>query len=97
MFKYKREMNNYDRAKNLEYSFSDNEKLCFCMSGTLKSSKPYHGMFIKDSKVLLENLVETFNIDNNMYKIVELDTKTKELSMRQYEKAAESSTEEYKE
>ena len=80
MFKYKREMNNYDRAKNLEYSFSDNEKLCFCMSGTLKSSKPYHGMFIKDSKVLLENLVETFNIDNNMYKIVELDTKTKELS-----------------
>ena len=50
MFKYKREINNYDRAKNIEYSLSDNAKVCFCMSGTLKSTKPYHGMYIKDSK-----------------------------------------------
>ena len=57
MFKYKREINNYDRAKNIEYSLSDNAKVCFCMSGTLKSTKPYHGMYIKDSKVLLEKLV----------------------------------------
>jgi len=84
MFKYKREMNNYDRAKALEYCLTDNARACFCMSGTLKSSKPYHGMYIKDSKVLLENLVETFTIGSDTYKIVELDTKTKELSTQEY-------------
>ena len=84
MFKYKREMNNYDRAKALEYCLTDNARVCFCMSGTLKSSKPYHGMYIKDSKVLLENLVETFTIGSDTYKIVELDTKTKELSTQEY-------------
>ena len=84
MFKYKREINNYDRAKNIEYSLSDNAKVCFCMSGTLKSTKPYHGMYIKDSKVLLENLVETFELNGNTYKIVELETKSKDLNTQDY-------------
>ena len=84
MFKYKREINNYEQAKQLEYSFSDNSKVCFCTSGTLQTRKPYHGMYIKDSKVLLENIVETFEIDNTTYKIIEIDTKSRELMTRDY-------------
>lgn len=84
MFEYKREINNYDRAKNIEYNLSDNGKVCFCMSGTLKSIKPYHGMYIKDSKVLLENLVETFELDGKTYKLVEIETKSKDLNTQEY-------------
>ena len=84
MFKYKREINNYDKARQLEYSISDNSKVCFCTTGTLQTRKPYHGMYIKDSKVLMENIVETFSIDNSTYKIVEIDTKSKELLTRDY-------------
>lgn len=84
MFKYKREINNYDQAKQLEYSLTDNSKVCFCTSGTLQTRKPYHGMYIKDSKVLLENIVETFEIDGTTYKIVEIETKNKDLNSRDY-------------
>lgn len=84
MFKYKREINNYEQAKQLEYSLTDNSKVCFCTSGNLKTRKPYHGMYIKDSKVLLENIVETFETSNATYKIVELDTKSKELTAKDY-------------
>ena len=84
MFKYKREINNYDQARQLEYSLSDNSKVCFCTTGTLQTRKPYHGMYIKDSKVLMENIVETFTVDNSTYKIVEIDTKSKELLTRDY-------------
>ena len=84
MFKYKREINNYEQAKQLEYSLTDNSKVCFCTSGTLQTRKPYHGMYIKDSKILLENIVETFEIDGTTYKIVELETKNKDLNSRDY-------------
>ena len=84
MFKYKREINNYDKARQLEYSISDNSKVCFCTTGTLQTRKPYHGMYIKDSKVLMENIVETFTVVNSTYKIVEIDTKSKELLTRDY-------------
>ena len=41
-------------------------------------------MYIKDSKVLLENIVETFEIDNTTYKLIEIDTKSRELMTRDY-------------
>lgn len=84
MFKYKREINNYDQAKMLEYSITDNSKVCFCTSGTLQTKKPYHGMYIKDGKVLLENIVEKFEINGNKYKIIEIETKNKDLNSRDY-------------
>ena len=84
MFKYKREINNYDQAKMLEYSITDNSKVCFCTSGTLQTKKPYHGMYIKDGKVLLENIVEKFEINSNKYKIIEIETKNKDLNSRDY-------------
>lgn len=35
MFKYKREINNYEQARQIEYSLTDNSKICFCTTGTL--------------------------------------------------------------
>lgn len=84
MFKYKREINNYDQANQLEYSLTDNSKVCFCTNGNLQTKKPYHGMYIKDSKILLENIVETFETENSTYKIAELETKSRELTAKEY-------------
>ncbi|MBO5476418.1 MAG: glycogen debranching enzyme N-terminal domain-containing protein [Clostridia bacterium] len=84
MFKYKREINNYDQARQIEYSFSDNSKVCFCTTGSLFTRKPYHGMYIKNGKVLLENLVETFEVDGQTYKVVEIETNSRELNSKEY-------------
>ena len=84
MFKYKREINNYDQARQIEYSFSDNSKVCFCTTGSLLTRKPYHGMYIRNGKVLLENLVETFEVDGQTYKIVEIETNSRDLNSREW-------------
>ena len=84
MFKYKREINNYEQARQIEYSLTDNCKICFCTTGTLYTKKPYHGMYIKNGRVLLENIVETFDVDGNIYRVVEIDTSSKEMDTKEY-------------
>lgn len=84
MFKYKREINNYEQARLIEYSLTDNSKICFCTTGTLLTKKPYHGMYIKNGKVLLENVVETFEVDGNIYRVLEIDTNSKEMNSKEY-------------
>ena len=84
MFKYKREINNYEQARQIEYSLTDNSKICFCTTGTLYTKKPYHGMYIKNGRVLLENMVETFDVDGNVYRVVEIDTNSKEMNTKEY-------------
>ena len=84
MFKYKREINNYEQARQIEYSLTDNCKICFCTTGTLYTKKPYHGMYIKNGRVLLENIVETFDVDGNTYRMVEIDTNSKEMNTKEY-------------
>ena len=84
MFKYKREINNYEQARLIEYSLTDNSKICFCTSGTLLTKKPYHGMYIKNGRVLLENVVETFEVDGNIYRVLEIDTNSKEMNSKEY-------------
>ena len=82
MFKYKREINNYEQARQIEYSLTDNSKICFCTTGTLYTKKPYHGMYIKNGRVLLENIVETFDVDGNTYRMVEIDTNSKDMNTK---------------
>lgn len=84
MFKYKREINNYEQARQIEYTISDNAKTCFCTTGSLYTKRPYHGMYIRNGKVLVENIVETFSTKSNEYKVVEIDTNSKELDTREY-------------
>lgn len=84
MYKYKRENENLDEAKKIEYSLSDNSKVCFNTNGLLKTEKPYHGMFIKSGKVLLENIVDTFDVEDEEYVIVSLDTKEKTFETDKY-------------
>lgn len=84
MFKYKREINNYEQARQIEYSLSDNSKVCFCTTATLQTKKPYHGMYIRNGRILLENMVEVFEVEDKTYKMVEIDTNSKELNTKEY-------------
>ncbi len=84
MFKYKREIDNLTEAEKMEYSLSDNSKVCFCTTGILKTIKPYHGMYIRNGKVLLENIAETFEIADESFKIVEIETNAREISSKEY-------------
>ena len=41
-------------------------------------------MYIKNGRVLLENMVETFDVDGNTYRVVEIDTNSKEMNTKEY-------------
>ncbi len=84
MYKYKRETGNLDEVNDIEYSLSDNSKVCFCTTGILKTEKPYHGMYIKSGKVLLENIIETFELEEGNIEISEIETKTRKLDTSNY-------------
>ncbi|MEG2348363.1 MAG: glycogen debranching enzyme N-terminal domain-containing protein [Clostridia bacterium] len=80
MYKYKRGISNLEIAKNIEYCLSNNLNTCLSMSGTLDAKKIYNGMYIKNGKIMLENMVEKFEIKDKVYKVVQLNTKMQSIS-----------------
>lgn len=84
MYRYKRGVNSLEKAKQIEYSFSDNAKTCFSMSGCLEFKKPYNGMYIRDGKVMLAQLVEKIEIKDKVYKMTEITTSVRNVSCEEY-------------
>lgn len=84
MYRYKRGINSLDKAKQIEYSFSDNARACFSMSGLLEFRKPYNGMYIKNGKVMLAQLVEKIEVKDKVYKMTELTTSVQNVSCEEY-------------
>lgn len=84
MYRYKRGVNSLDKAKQIEYSFSDNARTCFSMSGLLEFRKPYNGMYIKNGKVMLAQLVEKIELKDKVYKMTELTTSVQNVSCEEY-------------
>lgn len=84
MYRYKRGVNSLDKAKQIEYSFSDNARTCFSMSGLLEFKKPYNGMYIKNGKVMLAQLVEKIELKDKVYKMTELTTSVQNVSCEEY-------------
>lgn len=84
MYRYKRGINSLEKMRQIEYSFSDNAKTCFSMSGCLDFKKPYNGMYIKNGKIMLANLVERIEIKDKVYKMTELTTSVQNVSCEEY-------------
>lgn len=84
MYRYKRGINSLEKMRQIEYSFSDNAKTCFSMSGCLDFKKPYNGMYIKNGKVMLANLVERIEMKDKVYKMTELTTSVQNVSCEEY-------------
>ncbi|MEG2310541.1 MAG: glycogen debranching enzyme N-terminal domain-containing protein [Clostridia bacterium] len=84
MYKYKRGVNKIDIFKQMEYTLSDNLNTCLSLSATLESKKPYNGMYIKNGKIMLSNLIETIEVKDKIYKVVELCTTVQNISAQEY-------------
>lgn len=84
MYRYKRGINNIEQAKLVEYTLSNNKDSCLSMSATLDSIKPYNGMYIKDGKIIVENLIEEIEVKNKIYRIGQVVTSLQSISCDEY-------------
>lgn len=84
MFKYKRGINNIEQAKQVEYVLSNNNNSCLSMSATLDTRKPYNGMYIKDGKIIVENLMEEIELKNKLYRVGQVMTSVQTISCDEY-------------
>lgn len=84
MYIYKREKNNLSQARNMEYFLSNTQGLSLCMSGVLEAKRPYSGMYIKNGKIILENVYEEIEIKDKLYKMAQLNTSMKNISCDDY-------------
>lgn len=84
MYKYKRGINSLNELRQVEYVLSDGYDTCLCMSACLDARKPYNGLYIKNGKIILENVIEKIEIKDKVYKLVELNTSIQSLSCSDY-------------
>ena len=84
MYKYKRGINNIDEARQVEYVLSNGIDTCLCMSACCEARKPYNGLYIKDGKIIIENIIESIKIKDKVYSIGQLETATKVISSLNY-------------
>lgn len=84
MFKYKRGINNIEMAKKVEFCMSDNLNTYLVMNATLENKKPYHALYIRNNKVILENLVEKIEFNNRVYKCMNFSNNLQNISCDEY-------------
>lgn len=84
MYIYKREKNNLMQAKRMEYFICNTLGLSLCMNGVLEAKHPYSGLYIKNGKVILENVLEEIEVRDKLYKIGELTTSVQSISCDDY-------------
>lgn len=73
-----------EKAKQVEYVLSDHQDVCLSLSACLEAKKPYHGMYIKNGKVMLANLVEKIEIKDKVYKLAFLSTSVQNVACEEY-------------
>lgn len=84
MYIYKREKNNLAQAKRMEYFLTNAQGLCLCMSGVLEAKRPYSGMYIKNGKVIVENVFEEIEVGDKLYKISQINTSIRAFNCDDY-------------
>lgn len=81
---YKRGINNLEQVKNMNFYLSSNKTSYLSMGGILDIKRPYNGMYIKNSKIFVSNLIEKIEVGQKTYNIAEFTTLTKQLSSEMY-------------
>ncbi len=84
MYKYKRGMESIEKAKQIEYVLSNNLDACLSMSGVLHAQKPYNGLYIKNGKVIVSNVIEKVEVKDKVYNSVQLNTSIQNISNDDY-------------
>lgn len=69
MYKYKREINEIESVRKSTFILSDKMDTVLCLNSDFSVNKPFNGLYIKNGKVIISNLIEEFKTKNNNYKI----------------------------
>ncbi len=81
---YKRGINSLEQFKNMNCYLSSNKSAYLSMGAILDIRKPYNGMYIKNSKIYVSDVIEKIEIGTKSYNIAEISTLTKQLSSEMY-------------
>lgn len=84
MYKYAKEINSIKELDNVNIYASDNSSVCMALSGALEARKKSHGLYIENGKVLVSNVFERIEVGNKIYKLYNLNTKSKTMNTQEY-------------
>ncbi len=84
MFKYKRGINTLDKAKQVEFTLSSNMNAYLFMNATLELKKLYEGLYIKNNKVMLSNIIEKVQMGSKEYTVAGYTTSSMNLNTDEY-------------
>lgn len=78
MFCYKRGIGKQESLRNTDFLVSSiDNSILTSLSANFGSFKPYNGLYIKNSKILLENVFEEIELKDKIYKMYQLETSSK--------------------
>lgn len=82
MFCYKRGIGKLESLKNVDFLVSSNkeENIITSLNANFGSFKPYNGMYIYNSKIILENVFEQIELKDKLYKMYQFEGKNKNIS-----------------
>lgn len=84
MYKYAKDINSIKELDNVNIYASDNSSVCMALSGALEARKKSHGLYIENGKVLVSNVFERIEVGDKIYKLYNLNTKSKTMNTQEY-------------
>lgn len=84
MYKYAEGINSIKELDNVNIYASDNSSVCMALSGALEARKKSHGLYIENGKVLVSNVFERIEVGDKIYKLYNLNTKSKTMNTQEY-------------
>lgn len=84
MYKYKRGISKIQNLKTSSFLISNNDDVITSLTYNFGAYRPYNGIYIKNNKVLVENLVEEIEAKNEIYKIANLKTANIDICCDEY-------------
>lgn len=84
MYKYAKGINSIKELDNVNIYASDNSSVCMALSGALEARKKSHGLYIENGKVLVSNVFERVGVGDKIYKLYNLNTKSKTMNTQEY-------------
>ena len=83
MYKYKRKITNKDSLKDSSFFISNNDTMC-SLNCNFGAYRIYDGLYIKNNRLLVENLFEEIEVKNSIYKIANITTSSMDISSDEY-------------
>lgn len=69
MYKYKRKIDRIESIRKSAFVLSDKVNTVVSLNSDFTANKPFHGLYIKNGKVIISNLFEEVETKSNKYKV----------------------------